>query len=837
MMKDKVRSQIADIVQRYRRVTSRELRSYNEENTKNAFIQPLFEALGWDFHDINEVSAEHPTGRGKRVDYAFRVNGVSRFYLEAKPLRDDLNTHPDWLKQALSYAYNKGIPWVVLTNFKSLWILPGDTDDPSQRGFPRLDVDTLETDERLGWLSRESVASGILEVEAAKFNLVPPRISIEQQLYDQLREWRERLFNDINTYNPSIPLSTVDEVIQKLFNRLIFIRTCEDRLIEDRRLLSLARLSRDNQLKRGLLAELRDVFAEYDKEYDSDLFAMHLLDSPPDQVQIDPETLQDVISGLYGVPGGLAEYNFSEIDADILGAVYEQYLGHIAQTARRRGRQDPRIRLDLGMTEDISIELAAPGRKRKEQGIFYTPTWVVDYIVRETVGKFITDNQSMPDTIHDISILDMACGSGSFLIRAYDELLRWHASAYDRNESDIDPSERTVILRNNIHGVDLDRQAVEVARLNLLLRSLASRGHLPSLADNVKRGNSLISGDVDELHPFFGDVWEQKHPFDWGHEFKSVLDSGGFDIIIGNPPYVRIQSQDRADAKYFRKNYEAAYRSFDLYVLFMERAIQFLKPGGRLGFITSGKFLKSAYGKNIQKILLRETNVEQIVDLSELQVFEDATTYPIVIVIRKGKDTASEFRYLAAGTGSNGALDRPDLSGAPVTAVPQDALDKGIWPPLTEDGRPIVKKMLVKSKRLGDVSTNVFTGIQTSADRVYHLNHVFDIDEATVRVQSKSLVNELELESGLLKPLLSGKHIQRYVARPDVELLLFPYRIQDNSAALIPSAEFSERYPLCWSYLESNRAVLEGREGGKMRHDRWYMIWSSSKKSSITRTT
>ena len=693
MMNDGVHVKICALVQKYREITATELGQYNEENTKNVFIQPLFELLGWDFHDISEVTAEHPTGAGKRVDYAFRVNGVSRFYLEAKPLRDELHFHPDWLKQAVSYAYNKGIPWVVLTNFKSLWILPGDAGDPSQQSFPRLEAVDFEQDERLGWLSKESVASGGLEEEASKFNLVPPRISIEQQLYDQLRQWREKLFNDIHTYNPSISLGTVDEVIQKLFNRLIFIRTCEDRWIEDRRLLALARQSEDNQLKRGLLAELRDVFSDYDEEYDSDLFAMHLLDSPPNQIQIDPETLQEVILGLYEVPGGLAEYNFAEIDADILGAVYEQYLGHVARTALRRSQQNTQMSLDLGMAEDISIELAAPKRKRKEQGIFYTPTWVVDYIVQKTVGRFIEDNQEAPDAIHNVSILDMSCGSGSFLIRAYDELLKWHASAYNRNESDIDPSERTVILRNNIYGVDLDRQAVEIARLNLLLRSLASRGYLPSLADNVKRGNSLISGDSEKLRPFFGDSWEERLPFEWSQEFKRVLDRGGFDIIIGNPPYVRIQTQDRADANYYRKSYESAYKSFDLYVLFLERAVQVLKPGGILGFIASGKFLKNAYGKKLQNFLIRETTVDQIVDLSELQVFGDATTYPIVIMVRKGRGNSDNFDYLAVGAELNGAVSKPDFSKVPVTVVAQDALDKGMWPPPTEADKPIIEKL------------------------------------------------------------------------------------------------------------------------------------------------
>ena len=823
MSENRTLEEVAELVLKYQQLSPADVNSYNEENTKNVFIQPLFEALGWDFHDIHEVTAEHPTGSRRRVDYAFRINGVSRFYVEAKPLRDRLDAHPEWLKRAVSYAYNKGIPWVILTNFKDLWLLPGDVEDPRTRSFVRIRADDFLSDfERLTWLSKDSVESGRLETEAAKFNLLPTRIPIEQRLYDQLREWRERLFNNIHLYNPKIPLETVDEVIQKLLNRLIFIRTCEDRLIEDRKLLSLARQSQANNLPRGLLAELRSVFADYDKDYDSDLFTMHLLDTPPDQIQVDPETLQDVILGLYEVPGGLAEYDFAEIDADILGAVYEQYLGYVAQAARDRARQTPQMRLGLGMSEDITVELAAPKRRRKEQGIYYTPTWVVDYIVRETVGRFIDEHRDAPDAIHEVRILDISCGSGSFLIRAYDELLRWHAIAHDRDESAIDPAERKVILRNGIYGVDLDQQAVEIARLNLLLRSLAARGLLPSLADNVKRGNALIDGSEEDLLPFFGDVWEQKRPFDWTYEFKNAMDSGGFDIVIGNPPYVRIQSQDRAEANYYRKSYESAYGSFDMYVLFMERALQLLKPGGRLGFITSGKFLKSTYGKKLQKLLLREATVERILDLSDLQVFRDATTYPLVMVFRKGSDSASEFDYVSVSTGSDSGVDKPDPDKATVISAAQDVLDKGIWPPLSADERHIAKKLLDVSNTLGDISTNIFTGLQTSADRVYHLEQLARTSAKTVKAHSRSLDTEVELEAAILKPLLSGKHVDRFTVQPDRQLLLFPYHVVDEIAELIAADDFAQRYPLCWKYLVSNRELLEGRERGKMRHDKWY---------------
>ena len=242
-----------------------------------------------------------------------------------------------------------------------------------------------------------------------------------------------------------------------------------------------------------------------------------------------------------------------------------------------------------------------------------------------------------------------------------------------------------------------------------------------------------------------------------------------------------------------------------------------------MGFITSGKFLKSTYGKKIQQILLNETRVEKIVDLSELQVFGDATTYPIVIVFRKGKGESPGFDYLTVGSEPNTILGKPDLPGVPIITTPQNSLDKGIWPPLTESDKPIMNKLQAKSKNLGEISTNVFQGLITSADKVYHLDHVADVDETTVKIRSVSLSQELEMESGLLKPLLSGKHIQRYVAQPDRELLLFPYEVQDDSASLIPVGEFSEHYPLCWAYLEANKTALEDRERGKMRHDGWYM--------------
>ena len=470
--------------------------------------------------------------------------------------------------------------------------------------------------------------------------------------------------------------------------------------------------------------------------------------------------------------------------------------------------------------EEVARVISRPARRRK-QGIYYTPKWVTDYIVDATMGKFIEENSETPEAIHDVRVLDMACGSGSFLIRAFDELLRLHSEDSRSSGGDLDVRDRTVILRNNIHGVDLDPQAVEVARLNLMLRALARRGNLPSLVDNLKRGNSTIGGDKEELKAYFGEEWELKHAFVWEREFGSIMQDGGFDIIIGNPPYVRIQRIDRTEADYYRANYDAAYGSFDLYVIFVEKALSLLKPGGRLGFITSGKFLKNAYGKRLQQLLTRTATIEEVIDLSAVQVFSDATTYPVIMVFRKGA-SGDEMAYTSVTQQAGSGFQPPDLKTAPVISAKQRSVVEGIWPPPTTENRRLIDRVNSESDQLGRIASRIFTGIQTSADEIYHLGRLDEASIGTQRVFSKSLAREVEIERELLKPLLSGKHISPYTVLPNDDFLLFPYKMHNEKAILIPAEELSHQYPSCWDYLAANRSALEGRERGRMRHVGWY---------------
>jgi type I restriction-modification system DNA methylase subunit len=807
MTKEESKQKITELVKKYKTLLTSEIKSFNEANTKQGFILPLFAALGWDVNETKEVTMEEAASGG-RVDFAFKLNGVAYFYLEAKKLNADLN-NPEHMKQAVTYAYGNGVTWAVLTNFDELLLLNAQKTTP----FITLKYDDYIKDfDKLWLLSRESLSNGHLNKEATQFGALTKLIPIEERLFRQLRVWREELFNQLFHFNQWLEPEPRDEIIEKLFNRLIFIRTCEDRKLEEHQLLSaLRQWQKGGKKKAELLAALRKIFDYYRGYYDSDLFASHLLDDS--RVFIFDDTIANILIGLYDVPGGMASYDFAIIDADVLGRVYEQYLGYIANAVVAKAKE-AQTKMALGFAIDTNYELMEKKQHRKEQGIYYTPKFVTDYIVKETVRRFIQENEHDGNNkILNMKILDLACGSGSFLIRAYDELLNYHATISSKRTSELGQNDRLPILTRNIFGVDLDERAVEIARLNLLLRSLANRDLLPPLTDNIKQGNSLISGTDEELNRYFGSDLKNKNNFIWEDEFSDIIASGGFDVIIGNPPYVRIQSLPKDEANYYRSHYDSAFGSFDIYVLFIEKAIRLLKPGGKLGFITSGKFLKSEYGKKIQQVLNERCTIEAIIDLSTQQVFAEATTYPIIVVMHKGAEKKCFDYFFIPDNGP-----RPiDISVLPPVLAGQDAIIKGIWP-LSTNNTNLMRTLSKNAIPLNKITERIFQGIKTSADDIYTLKLLTESDNY-VTAFSKSLQARVDLEKPLLRPLIKTGQMKRYhVEKPEL-VILFPYINGD----LLSSAELGSNYPKVWRYLNDNIDALKKREHGLFQNEeRWY---------------
>ena len=615
MIKEEAKKKIAELLSKYEQLTPAEIKNYHEAKTKQGFVLPLFQYLGWDISNINEVAPEEKVSKG-RVDYAFKLHDVSHFYLEVKALKAELNKL-EYKNQVITYAYNKGVTWAILTDFEGIKVFNAQTSQP----FLNLEYKDYLTDfDKLWLLSKDSIQSGLLDKEAAKYGALPVAIPIEKRLYSQLRQWREQLFAQLYHYNPGLSFEQIDEIIQRFFNRIIFIRTCEDRGIEEKILLSAVHQWNTKGFKGELIESLREIFRKFDGYYDSDLFTLH----PVDQVYVEGQTINNIINGLYEIPGGLASYDFSIIDADILGEVYEQYLGHVSTIVKQRAKETQR-RKDLGLTTEPIIQVTAKKQVRKEHGIYYTPNFVTDYMVKETLGRLIKERNE--SDILNIKILDPACGSGSFIIRAYEELLNYHAGENATSVSELDPGERLTILTDCIFGVDFDKQAVEIARLNLLLRSLARREILPSLANNIREGDSLVSGTKEELKSYFGNNWLKRKPFQWEEEFRDIMAQGGFDVVMGNPPYgAEFDEQYRA---YIKDTYPYSKDNMNSAMVFIEKGLSLTKEGGYFSFIIPKSLAYSQKWASGRKLILDKLGIA--CDTSK--AFKEVLLEQMVIVV------------------------------------------------------------------------------------------------------------------------------------------------------------------------------------------------------------
>lgn len=701
--------EIERLVKDFKNMPAAQRKGMNEMQTRLGYILPLFRALGWDINNINEVSPEEKVSRGW-VDFSFRIGNVPRFFLETKKVNEDLND-PRWVKQAIDYAWTKSVTWALLSDFEGLRVFNAEwkESDPFRAQFFEFNLDSYLTDfERLWWLSKEEANKRRLDVEAEKVGKKIKRLPVSQNLFDDLKKWRENLFKNYKAFNPVYSAAQVDEAVLRLLNRLIFIRTAEDREVENIRLRSLVRELKDKKQIDHLDRELAALFRELDGVYNSELFARHF----SEELQIPPTDLEEVIDGLY--EKNFTRYNFNALDADVLGTAYEQYLGHVVAEGENETHVEEKR------------------TKRKSQGIYYTPTFVTKYIVQQTVGKYLSEhgyNPSKPPRV-----LDMACGSGSFLIEAFDvidDFVAKQRGQAQQEEVDIyDRARQLEVLQNCIFGVDKDKQAVEVARLNLLLRGLHSREKLPML-ENIANGDSLRS----DTYP---------------SRFPKVIQDGGFDVIIGNPPYIRFENLPENEREEYANSgeYKTAYQKFDIYVLFLEKAISLLKPGGRVGFIIPSAILNQNYAMPLRKLILESGCIENIVDFSGFKVFQDATVETCILVIQKiadeNKRLSNRIEIIPSGDFSEGVIGKQTIEieqkifeTTPQTKFRIDIVNSVV---------PFVNKMENQSVKLGDLFY-VSKGIVAYAEDGR---------------KKSDFLHKKRLKKNFV-PYLEGKDVKRYV--------------------------------------------------------------------------
>jgi adenine-specific DNA-methyltransferase len=607
------KDKIAKLVEKYKQLSPAAIKGYSEEETKKGFIEPLFKALGWDFTHKEEVSAEEHIKSSGLADYGFYINGRAKFYLEAKSLKADLYKE-EYARQAIRYSFNKVVTWAVLTDFKNLKIFNANAISDNLGDKQYLSIaytEYLDRFDELWLLSREAFEKDLIDVEATRAGKMLQKVSVTDKLYEDLNKCRILLTKSLTDWNKQVPKELIDEGVQKLLDRLIFMRVAEDRKVEPHMLKELIR-SWNNRDKKDrdvtLYQSMTEKFRELDAIYNSNLFSKH----PFEGWEEHNEVTEKVINILYGKEG-YYEYDFKFIPADVLGNIYENYLGYQLQQSEK------------GLTT------SKDAKKRKEQGIYYTPTYIVDYIVGNALKPVLDKCDSIAD-LKQIKVLDPACGSGSFLLRAMEVIAEKYVELGRENDELV----KIEILTQNIYGVDLDEKAVEIARLNLLINSLDKRMKLPNLAKNIKNGNSIISGTDQELKAAFGNAYRDKKPFNWQEEFPEVFsrDNPGFDVIIGNPPYLSIERGLLEDLDYLKSKFSTIEKIYDIFGLFLEQSLNFLRNEGHFGFIIPSIFLTNDSFSKLRQKILGESVIRNL-NLYQDGVFKGAVVPTCVIVSEK----------------------------------------------------------------------------------------------------------------------------------------------------------------------------------------------------------
>ena len=668
---------------------------YNETQLRREFLDPFFGALGWDienkqghaeaYKDVIHEDAIKIGSATKAPDYSFRVGGIRKFFVEAKKPSVNLREDAAPAYQLRRYAWSAKLPLSVLTDFQEFVVYdcrvkPFPHDKPSTGRTLYLPYTEYETRwaEIADVFSKEAVLKGSFDKYAETNKSKKGTAEVDDAFLQEIETWRKTLAANIALRNPKLTQRELNAAVQRTIDRIIFLRICEDRGIETYGTL-MAFQNGLNTYKR-----LIEVFHRADEKYNSGLF--HFREESnrgeaPDELTlslaIDDKPLKEIIKNLY-YPD--SPYEFSVLPADILGQVYEQFLGKV-------------IRLTTGHHAVVEDKPEV----KKAGGVYYTPTYIVEYIVKNTVGKILSGDAAKPLTPKQVArlrVLDPACGSGSFLIGAYQHLLDWHRDWYVKDGADkwtkgrspalyqsqegewrLTTMERKRILLNNIYGVDIDAQAVETTKLSLLLKVLEGENEqtisrqlkmfqeraLPDLGNNIKCGNSLIgpdfySGDLFSAREPQGHGSRQKdagddermriNPFDWNTGFKEIMDGGGFDAVIGNPPYGALFGD--VEKRYLQTGYHSMVGKYDSYGFFIEKSLQLLRDGAILGYITPHTWLTVLEARSLRGLILENARVIEVVRLPS-KVFKSATVNTILsFLIRERKKELREKTIIRA---------------------------------------------------------------------------------------------------------------------------------------------------------------------------------------------
>lgn len=791
---------------------------YMEARVRIDFINPFFTALGWDVANKagrseygREVITEARviTAAGiKFPDYIFQVDGNPVFPVEAKKPSVNLKAEPLPALQLRRYAWNSDSMGIgILTDFQELSVydtrIAPDGMDPATKA--RVDYYTYDEypdrwDEIESRFSKEAVLAGSLDEYAASLTGARGKQRVDKVFLADLEKWRAQLAIEISAKN-NLNEEGINRAVQLIIDRIVFLRIAEDRGLEHYGDL------REAGTTRNAYANLQAMFVKADQRYNSGLFHLTPEKGRLDADRLTPDlvvrdhALAPFIKSLYWPAG---PYDFRLFPADVLGQVYEQFLGkvvHLESSNKAVVEDKPEV--------------------RKAKGVFYTPSPVVGTIVASTLDPMLA--KATPKRLEErgLRVADPSCGSGSFLIQVYQHLLDWHLAYYEAHSPTalskgkaprvrkvdgawrLTTSERKRILLAHVYGVDIDPQAVEVTKLSLLLKVLEGETDgslyeqtalfhervLPDLGKNIKCGNSLI-GNAIHFAPqasLDSEFERRVNAFDWDVEFPAVAAGRGFDAIVGNPPWLMAGYYVSDSVDYLKTHFRTATGKFDLYYLFLEQTLRLLAPSGRFGMIVPNKMFHTKAAKAIRSLLANDSRLELIQDFGTEKVFAGATNYSCILVGSKDKPPKSlSFERLLS-----------DLTVQESFAVEQADLAAGDWNFQDATAKALFERLANKFPALDSLTLRFGTGLQTGSDKLLTLTPV----DAKAR----------GLEAAVLTKLVRGRDIRAYALdTAGAKVAVFPYKKDRSQFRLLTQAEM-KNCANAWRYLSEQKTKLASR--------------------------
>jgi adenine-specific DNA-methyltransferase len=781
-----------------------------------------------------KIERNSDTFSTRKADYAFFLSPDfqrPQFLVEAKKPSQSLE-NPDYYFQTARYGFNTSTSVALLFSFAALHVIdcrrkPERVDsilmDAHLRSFTYNDYLDREKFEWIYWrFSREAVEAGNLKAywkelpkprgRARQLKLIDDRqVPPDDAFLEDLDGWRKTLASAFRHSNPNLSSEALTEAAQKTLDRLVFIRFLEDKQITGFIIEKFG--TRGSAWKRFIMESER-----LDGDYNGVVFNHDFIDDETFRPPNDDKFFEIVEE----IRHDNSPYLFSYISVELLGSIYERFLGKVV------------IPKGKGVTLDWKPAY------RKAQGVYYTPKYIVDYIVEHTVGKILEGKK--PIEIAPLKFADISCGSGSFLIAIFDAIRKhletwYHEHPEDavadgcRQDSDgrwvLTLEQKRRILTENIYGVDLDPQAVEVAQFSLFLKLLeaetistvegytaqapvkkatrgqmtfASKAHrkiLPNLSKNIVRGNSLVDHDIGDLFPLTEENEKRINPFSFESVFREAMSRIKFDAIVGNPPYFSLSTLDANIQKYFLQHYDTFDKTGDIYCLFYEKSIRLLKPGGFACYITSNQWLQTNYGRKLQRFFVENSNPKLLINFGGFKIFHGATVDTSILLL---KNEPCDNHLLACHFKNDYGKEQKIEEYFEKNALTLQDLQSDKWEIIDDDTARLKTKLKKAGAELKYFPIKINYGIKSG------YNEAFIIDTET----RDRLYAEDPRSKEIIIKVLRGRDIHKYTSEwADLWLI-----VTQNGTVIT-------RYPAIFKHLKKHEKALRARQD---QGDEWWNL-------------